>query len=201
VDLKVYLKSGILELFVLDLLNDAERADVLDMLSRFPVLEQEVRAIESALYHYADSMAIEPSKLLKAKVETSLAAATLEKKMDMDHLSLIGTHSDYRNWINLVSEYFPAAFKTNNFKEVLRSANGITQVLVVSSEDIDEETHDDVYESFLILQGQCKCTVGKESFYLNPGGFTQIPLNENHKVEITSAEPVMAIAQYVSVAE
>jgi mannose-6-phosphate isomerase-like protein (cupin superfamily) len=200
VNLNVYLKSGVLELFVLDLLDDAERMDVLDMLSRFPVLEKEVQAIEAALQQFASSIAIEPPPSLKVKIETALAAAAPQKQMDIDHLSLIDANSDYRNWINLVSAYYPAAFATDNFKEVLRSDNGVTQVLVVSSVDIDNETHDDVYESFLILQGQCKCTVGKESFYLNPGGFTQIPLNENHRVEITSATPVMAIAQYVSVA-
>jgi len=200
VNLKVYIKSGILELFVLDLLDETERADVLDMLSRFPVLEKEISEIESTLQMYAHSIAIEPPKSLKAKIERSIADTVQEKNMDLDNLSMISAHSDYQNWMNLVSKYFPMAFEAENFSEVLRNENGITQVLVVSSVDIDDETHDDVHESFLILQGQCRCTVGEESFYLNPGGFTQIPLNENHKVEITSSTPVMAIAQYVSVA-
>lgn len=198
-NLAVYIESGILELFVLDLLNEAERAEVLDMLVKFPVLNMEVQEIESTLHLYADAHAIEPSKSLKAKIETSIAVAALEQNMDMNHLSLISTHSDYRNWLSLISKEFPTAFEAEEYKEVLRAEDGITQVLVVTLTDIDTETHDDVHESFLILRGQCKCTVGEEVFYLNPGGFTQIPLNENHKVEITSTEPVMAIAQYVAV--
>jgi mannose-6-phosphate isomerase-like protein (cupin superfamily) len=200
VNLKVYIKSGILELFVLDLLDEAERAEVRDTVLQYPILEKEIKNIESTLQLYATSIAIEPPKSLKAKIETSIANVVKEKHMDMQDLPLIDSHSDYQNWINFVLKYFPTAFESDNFSEVLRNENGVTQVLVVSSIDIDDETHDDTYESFLILQGQCKCTVGDESFYLNPGGYTQIPLREHHKVEITSPSPVMAIAQYVSVA-
>lgn len=200
-NLKIYIKSGILELFVLDLLNEAERADVLNMLSQFPVLEKEVQEIESALQMYASLAAIEPSRSLKAKIVSSIADLAKEKDMDPDHLLLINKQSDYQNWLRLVTDYFPQAFETGNFAEVLRDENGVRQVLVVTSTNIDEETHDDVHESFLILQGQCRCTVGGDTFYLNPGGFTQIPLYETHNVEITSSSPVMAIAQYVSVVE
>lgn len=198
-NLKVYIKSGILELFVLDLLTGEERAQVLNMISQFPVLEKEVQVIEDTLQSYANSIAIKPSKSMKARISASIAESVRESNMDLDHLLLISEHSDLKNWLKLVNTYFPSAFEAENFSEVLRSENGVTQVLVVSSVDIADETHDDVHESFLILQGQCRCTVGDEVFYLNPGGFTQIPLNENHKVEITSSSPVMAIAQYVDV--
>lgn len=200
-NLKVYIKSGILELFVLDLLDEAERTDVSLMISEFPVLEKEVQLIEDTLQSYANSIAIKPSISVKARIDAAIVESVEESRMDLDHLSLISEHSDLKNWLKLVNQYFPSAFEAENFSEVLRSENGITQVLVVSSTDIDDETHDDVYESFLILQGQCRCTVGEEVFYLNPGGYTQIPLNENHKVEITSDSPVMAIAQYVAVAD
>ncbi|MET1055268.1 MAG: cupin domain-containing protein [Pedobacter sp.] len=196
--LNVYIESGILELFVLDLLSEAERADVLDMLLQFPVLEKELQEIESALQMYATSVAIEAPTSLKAQIENTIADAAKEKNMDLEHLTLISEHSDYQNWLRLVTEYFPQAFETDNFSQVLRDENGISQVLVVTKTNIGEETHDDVYESFLILQGQCRCTVGGNTFYLNSGGFTQIPLHEIHDVEITSSSPVMAIAQYVS---
>ncbi|CAM4138916.1 hypothetical protein SAMN06265348_10362 [Pedobacter westerhofensis] len=198
-NLKVYIKSGILELFVLDLLDAAERAEVLNVISKYPVLEKEVQVIEDTLQSYANSIAIQPSKSLKAKIEASIEESVKESNMDLDHLLLISEHSDLQNWLKLVNKYYPSAFEAENFSEVLRSENGVTQVLVVSSTDIADETHDDVHESFLILQGQCRCTVGSAIFYLGPGGYTQIPLNENHKVEITSSSPVMAIAQYVSV--
>lgn len=196
-NLNAYIESGILELFVLDLLDETDRADVLSLLVLFPALQEEVERIESTLETFAHSIAIDPSAALKRRIQTSLADAIKEQEMDIDHLVLINEHSDYRNWLRLVAEHFPVAFEKDNYFKVLRSENGVTQVLIVSTADIEEGAHDELRESFLILKGECRCTFGEDSFYLGPGGYTQVPLHQYHKVEMTSG-PVMAIMQRVS---
>lgn len=194
--LESYIESGILELYVLDLLDETERLTVQEMIILHPELRVELQNIEVALESYAVNTSVEPSSGLKAKIEQAIFHTPSLKIADKD--LLVNENSDLQQWLKMVEVRFPEALTADNFCEVWREAEGVKQVLVVSSFDIPDETHDDVYESFFILQGNCKCTVGTESFYRKAGGYIGIPLNENHQVEVIDG-PVMAIVQYVSV--
>lgn len=193
--LESYIESGILELYVLDLLDEAERLAVQEMIILHPELKQEIGNIENTLEDYARYTGVEPSSGLRIKIEQAIAGIPAEVEPGK---LLVNEHSDLQQWLNLIEARFPEALTADNFCEVWREAEGLKQVLVVSSYDIEDETHDDVYESFFILKGRCKCTVGSESFYREAGGYIGIPLNEHHQVEVIDA-PVMAIVQYLSV--
>jgi mannose-6-phosphate isomerase-like protein (cupin superfamily) len=192
-NLQTYIESGILELYVLNLLHEQERAEVQDMVSKYPELNDEIEAIEMALESYAQIHAVEPSFGLQERIERRI----LETSTTALSLTPIDENSDVQKWLRFVTDRFPEALHAENFCEPIGEQTGLTQVLVVSSVDIEDETHQEVYESFLILQGKCKCTVDGHSFYLEKGGYTQIPLLTNHKVEIVEG-PVMAVVQYLS---
>jgi len=197
VKLESYIQSGILELYVLDLLDEPERLSVQKMIILYPKLREEIANIESALEAHAKEAAVEPSLGLRAKIEQTIANMASQHKNESEEL-LVSEKSDLQQWLNLVERRFPEALTADNFCELWREGKGLKQVLVVSSFDIPDETHGDVYESFFILKGRCKCTVGSESFYREAGGYIGIPLNEHHEVEVIEA-PVMAIVQYISV--
>lgn len=195
--LESYIDSGILELYALDLLEEKERLTVQEMFILHPELRQELQNIENTLETYAKSKAVEPSSGLRSKIEQAISGIPAQAKSEAKEL-LVSEDSDLEQWLKLVEQRFPEALVADNFCEVWLEAEGLKQVLVVSSFDIEDETHDDVYESFFILKGRCKCTVGPESFYREAGAYIGIPLNEHHQVEVIDA-PVMAIVQYVSV--
>jgi mannose-6-phosphate isomerase-like protein (cupin superfamily) len=192
-NLQTYIESGILELYVLNLLHEQERAEVQDMVLKYPELNDEIEAIEVALESYAQVHAVEPSFGLQERIERRI----LETSTTALSLTPVNENSDVQEWLRFVADQFPEAFHAENFCGPIGEQPGLTQVLVVSSVDIEDETHHDVYESFLILRGKCKCTVDGHSFYLETGGYTQIPLQTNHKVEIVEG-PVMAVVQYLS---
>ncbi len=54
-DLKAYIESGVLELYVLGDLTEAERLEVELMLSKHPELKNEVFEIEKALEKYSET--------------------------------------------------------------------------------------------------------------------------------------------------
>ncbi len=56
------LNSGLLELYVLGQLNDADTKLIEEARSKFPELEHEIFAIETALYRYDNIHQVEPSK-------------------------------------------------------------------------------------------------------------------------------------------
>jgi len=77
-DIEAYISSGILDLFSVGALTDAERKEVLRMAERYPEVKAELNRIEAALDQYAALYAIAPPAHLKAKV---LAAVTQSKPL------------------------------------------------------------------------------------------------------------------------
>lgn len=192
-DLKAYIESGILELYVLNMLGKSASEEVRELTLSYPELAIEMEAIEKALENYALANAIEPPVTMKAKIEQVLFETA--RNLKAAELGPITEESDQHKWYNLVVDHFPDALYATNYSQLIIETNGLTQVLVVSELDIAEESHANEYESFLILKGKCRCTVDRHVFYLEPGGYTEIPLCTNHRVEVIEG-PVMAIVQY-----
>ncbi|MES3019059.1 MAG: anti-sigma factor [Bacteroidota bacterium] len=71
-DLKTYLESGILELYVLGDLSSEEIREVESTIAQYPEVKAEVEAIEHALQAYAISNAIQPSDAVRAKILNSI---------------------------------------------------------------------------------------------------------------------------------
>jgi anti-sigma-K factor RskA len=72
VDIKDYISSGILEAYVLGSLSSKEVAEVEIMSANHPEVKKELRAIEDALFHYAQKYSKEPPVTLKARIFTSI---------------------------------------------------------------------------------------------------------------------------------
>lgn len=194
VNLQTYIESGILELYILNLLDESERLMVQSMVLKNPELKMEIQEIERALENYAFEHAVEPSVELKEKIECELGVLAADKAIQ-DKMVVIDEYSDRQSWLDFVTSRFPEALLAENFCELIGQEKGLKQMLVVSTFDIEEESHEQEYESFLILRGKCRCTVDGNIFFLEAGGFTQIPLKVNHRVEVVDG-PVMAVVQY-----
>ncbi|MEJ7693873.1 MAG: hypothetical protein WKF69_12725, partial [Daejeonella sp.] len=74
-DLKTYLESGILELYVLGDLSGEEIREVESTIAQYPAVKAEVEEIENALQAYAISNAIEPSEAVRTKILNSIASS------------------------------------------------------------------------------------------------------------------------------
>lgn len=73
------------------------------------------------------------------------------------------------------------------------------QYVIRSTLPIPEEVHHKDLESFMILEGHCRCFLGERTIDLGPGGFLEIPLDVPHRLEITGNTPVLAILQKVRI--
>lgn len=71
-DIKVYIESGILELYVLGNVTPEERAQVEAMAQKHPSIKAELDEIERSLELYAGENAVEPSKDMRNRVLNSL---------------------------------------------------------------------------------------------------------------------------------
>lgn len=71
-DLKTYLESGILELYVLGDLSSEEIREVESTIAQYPEVKAEVQAIENALQAYAISNAMQPSDAARTRILNSI---------------------------------------------------------------------------------------------------------------------------------
>lgn len=82
-DIKQYIESGVLELYVLGDLTQDEMFEVERMASTYPEIQQELNEIAEGLENYAFENAIEPSGSLKASVLGQLEFSTVEVKPEI----------------------------------------------------------------------------------------------------------------------
>jgi mannose-6-phosphate isomerase-like protein (cupin superfamily) len=197
-NLSAYIESGILELYVLDLLDDTERAGVERMLATHQKIRDELTLIQQHFEDYANVNRIEPPLPLRDTIVDSILNLQKEKEMKLDDLPIINQHSDYKNWLRLASGLNLAPLVNGKFEQVLRNDEHILQVFVIAETDIEEETHENEEESFLILAGQCRCTIGNKVKLMGPGDFMKIPLYEPHDVSLVTTQ-VTAILQRIKI--
>lgn len=78
-DVKWYIESGILELYVSGLLSDTEHADVDKMAAAHPEIQQEIDAIRASLNNYARSTGRAPSPEILKKVQSQISGSGSRK--------------------------------------------------------------------------------------------------------------------------
>jgi anti-sigma-K factor RskA len=71
-DVKAYIETGILELYVLGEVTPAERLQVEEMAAKHPAVKAELDEIEQSMELYAEENAIEPSEHLRGRILGSL---------------------------------------------------------------------------------------------------------------------------------
>lgn len=71
-DIKAYIESGILELYVLGDISQAEKLQVEEMASKHPSIKAELVEIERSMELYAQENAIEPAEQLRDRVLNSM---------------------------------------------------------------------------------------------------------------------------------
>lgn len=71
-NVKAYIESGILELYVLSDTSATEKAQVEEMIAKYPEIRAEITEIEKSMEFYAEEHAVEPSENLRTKVLNSL---------------------------------------------------------------------------------------------------------------------------------
>lgn len=76
-ELRTYIESGILELYVLEQLDAKEKAEVEAMAAKYPEIKQEIEAIEIAMEQYAQQNSIKPSADVESKILAQISPAPI----------------------------------------------------------------------------------------------------------------------------
>lgn len=197
-NIREYINSGILEEYCLCILDEDQVQEVNTLRIQHPEIETEIQSIEASLNAYVKTSAEKPAVNLQEEIWNTLQNLNKERNIDLTDLPIINKYTDHETWLGIVKPFIPARLEEDRIVHVLRQSDEIVQMLVISKTAFENEVHVEEHESFIILEGECECTVGDKVFRLQPGGFTEIPLHTNHDVRILSPH-VTAILQRIAV--
>ncbi|WP_316784189.1 cupin domain-containing protein [Pedobacter frigiditerrae] len=184
-NLAPYLESGMLALYVLDSLPNDEKLNIERAVKNHPELLQKISEIEMTFESYSDLDADSPRPALRGRIIDNIVNLQKEQVMNVNDLPIITAYSSYKNWLNFAKdlEMEPVAGKAIH---VLREDEDVLQMVVTTTSGVKEESHPDVLESMLILEGECKFTVAGNKRIMKLGDFIDIPMNRVHDLELIS---------------
>ncbi|HWB26424.1 MAG TPA: cupin domain-containing protein [Chitinophagaceae bacterium] len=198
-NVKEYIKSGIIEDYCLGLLSPEEMQAVALNAREYQEVRHEIETYEHVLVQYAAGLAEGNPKERKKDILDLLDNLADEENISAENLPIINKYSDAGTWLRFVKPLLPEKLPVPFIIHYLPAKNGVEQFIFWTHHDLPHETHDDEQETILLLEGHCRCFVDDEVIELQPGDFLSIPLHKQHNVEILHG-PVMAVIQRVKVA-
>lgn len=195
-----YIDSGVIEDFCLGVLSDAETVEFLQYCKEYPAIQAALDETEAALETFATHYSVTPSPNIKANLFSVFDNLAQEKNIDLQVPPQISKYADPNLWkVALMEIQAPEEYDGLHLHS-LREEGNVIMLVAFLKDVLPNESHDDMRESFMILEGTCTCYVGEDTFYLEPGDYLEIPLYVEHNIVVTSETPVKAILQRIMLA-
>lgn len=184
-----YIKSGMLEAYVLGLTDSEENLEVEKMAAANEAILKEINLISKDIEKHLKANAVTPPLTVKPFL---MATIDYTERLDkgeqpafppaLHEGSEIG---DYAEWLQRDDMILPASFKNIQAKIIGFTPEVITAIVWLKDVSVEEIHHDEI-EKFLIVEGKCDITVGEEVHQLVAGDYFSIPLYKNHTVKVSS---------------
>jgi len=196
-----YIKSGILEMYVLGLTSEAENLEIANLADVNAAIQHEIETITNSLINYAekDVNAVDPTikPMFLATIDYTKRLEGGEAQMFPAILNEQSKVLDYEPWLSREDMTAPAGYDNLFVKIIGYDAKAITAITWIK-EGTPYETHKTEYEKFLIVEGSCDIVTDAKVYSLLPGDYLSIPLHVRHQVKITSKIPCKIILQRVA---
>lgn len=197
-NLKNYIKSGILELYVLGMTSSVEAAEVQEMAALYEEVREEINDLSKVMEAYAQSHSIEPSTTIKPLLMASIDYTERLKQGEAisfpPALHKNSRISDYDFWLNADEATGPEDFENVHARIIGYTAEMATAIIWLK-DFTPPEIHTREIEKFLIVQGTCDIFIGEEVHHLAPGDILSIPLHVSHHVKVTSSTTCILILE------
>jgi len=196
-----FIKSGILEIYVLGVATDAEIKAVEQMAALHKEVRDEIDEIGSTLKGYAEWGVPAPNKTIKPMILASIDYYERIKKGEEPTFPKVlnekSAAQDYSQWLSRPDMVLPKNAE-DIFVKLIGYTSQVTTGIVWIKTETPYEVHDDEHEKFLILEGTCDITINGIVHKMVPGDYMSIPLHAGHTVKVTSNTPCKVILQRVA---
>jgi len=202
---RMYLESGVVEDYCLGTASIVDVEKLKALCSQFSRARAYLETSQKAMETFFDAFSRPTSIRSKDYIVNNILANQKLKnaKLQGSELMLpefidISRHSNVDLWgVVLEGVQAPSDFE-HIFSKPLYVAENKELILVWARELVPDEWHDDMHESFLLLEGTVDCYVDGTVYTMERGDYMDIPLHAIHKVIVTSETPGKAIRSRVS---
>jgi len=203
---KKFLESGVVEDYCLGTATLEDVTRLQSLCNQFAeaqaYLEKNQKAMEELIGKFSRKPSDHSKNIINKNILENLkleSASLIGDEQLLPEFIGISRHSNIDHWDALVKEITPPSDFENIYAKPLFVSTTQELILVWAKNIVPDEVHDDLTESFLLLEGTADCYVDDEVFSMVKGDFMEIPLHSNHKVVVTSASPGKAIRSRVLV--
>lgn len=201
---KEFLISGVVEDYCLGTASPEDVVKLMELCARCPEAKAYLKKNEKGMESFIGGFSKKPSERSKSIIRNHIL-----DNLKLEKTKLIGTdqmlpefigisrHSKIEHWDALLNGIEPPAEFDNIFVKPLFDSPKRKLTLVWAKDLVPDEVHDDMNESFLLLEGTVDCYINDEVFSMVRGDFMDIPLHSVHKVVVTSSTTGKAIRSEV----
>ena len=197
-EVKEYIESGILEMYVLGEISPEDAKKVERMAEAHEEIRKEIEEIHTALRFYAEESAVAPHPTMKpfvmAVIDYSERINNGEAESFPPMLNENSRIEEYKQWLDREDMILPSRFE-NMFAKIIGHEPKTTTAILWIRSIAPQEVHENEYEKFLVVEGSCDITIGEKIHSLIAGDYIEIPLYTNHEIKITSDIPCKVILQ------
>ncbi len=201
-NVRIFIESGILEMYVLGMASEEEVQEVEAMAASHEEVGKEIEAISETMKMYAElgsqvpRIDVKPMMLAAIDYEERIKAG--EQPASPPILNDNSTIQDYSKWLNRKDMILPDDFSGIFVKLIGYTPEAISGIVWIQNET-PYEVHTNEHEKNLILEGTCDVDIDGAIHSLVPGNYLSIPLHAGHIVKVTSKMPCKVILQRVAV--
>ena len=200
--IEAYIKSGIIESYVLGITDTEEEKEVAQMAAAHAEIRDAIDAFSMELESQAMANAVPPDVTIKPFLMATIDyMERLEKGETPTFPPLLHEGSsitDYADWLSRTDMTLPPGFNEEFYAKIMGYTPQATTAIIWLKHAAPIEVHENELERFLIIEGTCDITIGENIHQLVPGDFLAIPLHKPHSVKVTSAIPCKLILQRVA---
>lgn len=197
-DIDSFIKSGILEMYVLGNTSQEESERVAQMAIEHSEVRDEIDAICIALEQYGRANAIEPNPtvlpFLMATINYMERLKGGEQPLVPPMLHKDSKVEDYAQWLNRPDLQLDEKLE-DAYAHIIGYTPECISAIVWLKHGAPPETHTNELEKFLIVEGSCNITIDKTVHSMRAGDVLIVPLYSSHYVAVTSACPCKLILQ------
>lgn len=170
---------------------------------------RDLEPLEQALIQFAQLHAVAPPLSMRDKILDNIRRLSEQKAyrsiISLENVPLLTPDANWLDWADAVKAINPPADFEDIHLHTIRNDDVAEINIAWVKQEVPEEVHHDVLESFILLEGTCECHITDSDGLLRivrmrEGDYISFKLGEVHDIHITSREPAKAILQWLKIA-
>lgn len=164
---------------------------------------------EEALFQFANLHAVPPPPNMRDRILSKIQKLSEQqsniKTFTLNNAPLLTPDTNWLDWVEAVKDVETPGDFENVYLHCFRNDDVAEMFVAWVKNDVAEEVHNDILESFILLEGSCECHIidsqgSTRVIKMNQGDYILFKIGEVHNIQITSAVPAKAILQWLKLA-